>query len=428
MQILESTAIGRPGGCDDEPDFEQPAPILPEPGEQDGHPQEIDGSGPIGRSGGDDDEPAAYLPSATTTPDKIVELPTAKSETSTGKKHEDETSSWIIGAGWIIFWGAIAWVVFQAVTIVVATVRLPFILRWPALAAEAAIFVFAAVWFARVVGFLVGFRKRCDTDPCGYYKRLVESETFRRQIPEPEREELLEEAKYLFVRRENFQREWESRRKAFEGKREKIAEGIVREHAVLTALKTATSPWKAVDVLAVFYNSTRMVERIAKLYDQPCGRSQAFRLVCRWAFNLYVAGELGEVMETGANMTVEKAAEYFENTGCGISWLGSVLPIAGKVFAKAGEGATNYYFCQRLGQKAIEAFKPDPEFWKEKGEKSKWCLWAIAISALFAVWFIVVGLFMLFRPAKESQEGTIPQNVPVISTATTQESVQQPDK
>ena len=80
-------------------------------------------------------------------------------------------------------------------------------------------------------------------------------------------------------------KEWRKDADAFESEREALADEIAKKHALLTAIKTATSPWKIVDVLSVFYTSTRMVERIARLYGQPCSGPQAFRLVCQWGFN-----------------------------------------------------------------------------------------------------------------------------------------------
>lgn len=393
MSETEAAAIGRPGGYDDEPET-GPDISAGEPRAEKTVPDEALS---IGRPGGDDDEPIAASPNGNTVEAApIVSLPGLPSESTPCSDKGEKGGSWIAGAAWIVFWGVLLWLGLAASEIVRTTIALPFVLRVPALVAEGAALLVAVVWIVRVAGLFIGFRKREDADLCAYYRRISRSGDFVRQYAEEDRATALDDARSLSVRSDNFTQEWESKRQAFEARRESVARGIVREHAALTAVKTAMSPWRIVDVLSVFYNNTRMVERIARLYAQPCGGPQAFRLVCGWAFNLYVAGRLGDVMGKGADTTAAKVAEALESTEGGLSWLGSVLPFAGKLFAKAGEGAANYYLCRRLGTRAIELFKPAASD-ATHGKRKHSAAWPIAISILLVLWFAIVGIVALAR-------------------------------
>ena len=363
MNETESRHIGRAGGDADEPSF-APVPISPakESSSASAH------TPPLGRAGGEDDEPTpppsgAPLQIATAAPDEIVELPAPPrprdaSAASRGAGH------WGWAATGLAFSGTVIWLAIKGAWLVRTSLALPLVFRIPALAVESAAIAVSAFWIVRIAGIFVSFRKRSDRDMPSYYRRIGASGAFALEYPEERRKRALEAVRNLSVRPVGMTREWESRAREFEADRKAVAERIVQTHSLLTAVKTATSPWKIVDVMAVFYNSTRMVERLARLYGQRCTGVQAFRLVCRWGFNLYVAGGLGEVMERGSDMTVEKATELLENTGGGPSWLGNVLPMAGKIFAKAGEGAANYYLCRRLGAAAIGAFRPALDSYK----------------------------------------------------------------
>ncbi len=392
MTASDFRSIGRAGGEDDEPSF---VPVPAPAGSRDME------TSPLGRRGGEDDEPApssgAPLEIATVPPDDVVSLPARPTEPHDPHGREETGNGWAAAAASLVFWGVVAWLAVQVVGLVRATLALPLVFRVPALVAEAAAIGIGAVWVVRIVEVFVGFRKRSDADWPAYYRRIGGAGTFAREFPAEGRERARRTVRDLAVRQTGMTKAWRKDAEAFESERECVADRIAKEHALLVAIKTATSPWKIVDVLAVFYNSTRMVERIARLYGQPCGGPQAFRLVCQWGFNLYVAGELGDVMEKGAEMTTEKAAELLQNTGGGISWLGAVLPMAGKIFAKAGEGATNYYLCRRLGRKAIDAFKPDLDAPPTRRRRGKLAIWTTAVLILLGAWFLAFGILAVVR-------------------------------
>lgn len=393
MKPSESRSIGRAGGEDDEP------PFAPVPAPDDSRAAE--GNVPLGRSGGEDDEPApsssAPVEIATVPPDDVVSLPTRPADSNEPHDREASGNGWTAAAASLVFWGVVVWLAVQAAGLVRATLALPVVLRVPALVAETAAIGVAVLWIVRIVDLFVGFRKRSDADWPAYYRRIGNAGTFACEFPAERRERARRTVRNLAVRQIGMTKSWRKDADAFESEREALADEIAKKHALLTAIKTATSPWKIVDVLSVFYNSTRMVERIARLYGQPCSGPQAFRLVCQWGFNLYVAGELGDVMEKGAEMTTEKAVDLLQNTGGGISWLGTVLPMTGKIFAKAGEGAANYYLCKRLGRTAIDAFKPDLGKPPTPRRRGKMAIWTTAVLILLGAWFLAFGILAIVR-------------------------------
>lgn len=356
----------------------------------------------IGRAGGEDDEPAPSsggpVGTPTVVPDDFVSLPSRSSDAGEPRPEDDVRSGgWAAAAASLVFWGVVVWLFVQAAGLVRSTLALPVVFRVPALVAEAAAIGVAGLWIVRVVGFFVGFRGRSDADWPAYYRRIGKAGTFARSFPPERRERARRTVRDLAVRQAGMTKEWRKNAESFESERRGVADRIVGDHALLVAIKTATSPWKIVDVVAVFYNSTRMVERIARLYGQPCSGPQAFRLVCQWGFNLYVAGELGDVLEKGAEVTAEKAVELLQGTGGGLSWLGAVLPTAGKIFARTGEGAANYYLCKRLGMAAIGVFEPDLDRAPPRRRRGKLAIWTTAVLVLLAVWFVGFGILAVAR-------------------------------
>ncbi len=124
------------------------------------------------------------------------------------------------------------------------------------------------------------------------------------------------------------------------------AEEIITRTWKLVAVKTAVSPWKVVDMAAVVYNSTIMVTRLARLYNRRASSRAAFRLVCSWLTNIYIAGEMGDASQ-GA---VEWASANDLITA-------TYKPLA-HVFGKVAEGGVNAFLVYRLGRRAVAAFRP----------------------------------------------------------------------
>ena len=144
------------------------------------------------------------------------------------------------------------------------------------------------------------------------------------------------------------------------------ANKIIGHYSKLIGLKTAASPWKFVDIICVFLNSTLMVAALAKLYNRRVNRSAAFRLVFRWFLNIYISGELGQISATAANAIGEYLKEPVKNSLSDLGWLdgdwaGTVaqsMPFIAKFAGKVVEGGVNAYFAIRMGRKAVAAFEP----------------------------------------------------------------------
>lgn len=123
------------------------------------------------------------------------------------------------------------------------------------------------------------------------------------------------------------------------------AKEVVGKAWKLVAVKTAASPWRILDMIAVVYNSTNMVVRLARIYNRRVSGSAAFRLVCRWIVNIYIAGKAGDVAQGavewgGANDLISSTYK----------------PLAGLI-GKLAEGGANAFLVYRLGCRAMESFR-----------------------------------------------------------------------
>ena len=142
----------------------------------------------------------------------------------------------------------------------------------------------------------------------------------------------------------------------FQLAQDKQALAIIKHYAKIIGIKTAASPWKVVDIIAVFFNSTLMVSKIAKVYHRQVSRQQAFRLVIHWFINLYISGELGQVMEGAADAIAQGTADWLGENGIS-AVLQPALPLLAKFGGKMAEGGINAYLAYRLGSRACEHFR-----------------------------------------------------------------------
>lgn len=142
----------------------------------------------------------------------------------------------------------------------------------------------------------------------------------------------------------------------FQAALDKRASGVIKKYAKLIGLKTAASPWKAVDIIAVFFNSTLMVCDIASVYHRKVSRQTAFRLVVRWFINIYISGELGQVAEGAADAIAKGTSEWLGEEGIS-AILQPAVPLLAKFGGKIAEGGINAYLAYRLGRWASEYFK-----------------------------------------------------------------------
>jgi len=137
---------------------------------------------------------------------------------------------------------------------------------------------------------------------------------------------------------------------------DKQALAIITHYAKIIGIKTATSPWKVVDIIAVFFNSTLMVFKIAKVYHRQVSRQQAFRLVIHWFINLYISGELGQIAEGAADSIAKGTADWLGDEGFS-SILQPAVPLLAKFGGRIAEGGVNAYLAYRLGCRACEYFR-----------------------------------------------------------------------
>ena len=152
----------------------------------------------------------------------------------------------------------------------------------------------------------------------------------------------------------------------FKGLQRSRANKIIGHYSKLIGLKTAASPWKFVDIICVFLNSTLMVADLAKLYNRRLDRSSAFRLVFRWFLNIYISGELGQISAKAAEAIGEQLKEPVKDSLSDLGWLDSdwagtvaqSMPFVAKFAGKVVEGGVNAFFAIRIGRKAVAAFEP----------------------------------------------------------------------
>ena len=149
---------------------------------------------------------------------------------------------------------------------------------------------------------------------------------------------------------------WLDEFRRFQAIQDARAKEIVSRCCKLIALKTAAIPWRVLDMLCVFYNSTRMVSELATVYNRRMSRTDAFRLVCRWCAAIYISGELGTIMESSAQAGGEYAADWL-NDGDLVTGVAQSMPVLAKLAGKAIEGGVNAYFAYRMGRRAIESFR-----------------------------------------------------------------------
>ena len=148
----------------------------------------------------------------------------------------------------------------------------------------------------------------------------------------------------------------------FQRKQEEQARASVMTYCKLIGLKTAMCPWKIIDVVCVLVNTTLMVSRIAMIFNRRLSSVSASRLVIRWCMNLYISGELGDVVEKSASGVGRAASEMAKEQnwfgkGTVGDYVGDSLPVLSKWLGKIAEGATNAYLAYRLGNRAIDEFK-----------------------------------------------------------------------
>lgn len=150
--------------------------------------------------------------------------------------------------------------------------------------------------------------------------------------------------------------DWPAAMRLLQEKQDERAGDIINRAMGLIAVKTAASPWKIVDSLAVFYVSAMMIFEIARVYNRRTTKFGALRLAGRWAFNIYIAREMSTVAEGGVGVVTGAAGHLMKPNGISGA-IASSLPLVGKIASKAVEGGANALFARALGKRAIREFQ-----------------------------------------------------------------------
>ena len=135
------------------------------------------------------------------------------------------------------------------------------------------------------------------------------------------------------------------------------------------ALKTALSPWPLVDMIAVLYNSIRMLTDLALIFNRRLNRIGIVRILGELLLTLLVTGGTQEAVSAVEhfadthNLTAADpqssgaAAHSLIDTAFGSLGPG-VLSAARFAAPRLAEGAAAWLLVQRLGHKAVSLFKP----------------------------------------------------------------------
>ena len=272
----------------------------------------------------------------------------------------------------------------QFASVITDTLTLPPNLQWPILTLEAVALLVLAILFIRAVLLYLSVPHfdtisswTRDHEPEDAQEKLVK---LLKGVGDPDKwakrckfspsSDIAGQLRRLTDREFADDDAWWDAYDEFEKKREKRAEAIVGHYSKLIAIKTAASPWKIVDLAAVLYNSTRMIQDVVVLYNRRgLSRARSFKLVCHFTLNIYVSGELGDItskigMAAGEKIgeaAVEKLPELLggEELPEAVASLFNVgSGVAGIFLGKATEGAINALFAWRLGKRAIRDFCP----------------------------------------------------------------------
>jgi len=189
-----------------------------------------------------------------------------------------------------------------------------------------------------------------------YLARLPPTEEYAAKLRVSAAGDLVQKLKTLRTHEYSDSRTFLGDFRSFQTLQDKQAAKIIKRYSLVIAVKAAASPWRVVDVLAVFFNSTLMICDLANVYNRRMSRAHAFRLSVRWAFNLYVSGEIGQATETSADALNSGLGNMLGESGLAAS-IQPFLPLFSKFVGKAAEGGVNAYFAYRLGKRAVSDFR-----------------------------------------------------------------------
>lgn len=136
----------------------------------------------------------------------------------------------------------------------------------------------------------------------------------------------------------------------FLGPLDASAAKIIRRYAILTATKTAISPWALLDMAIVIYMGSSMLGSLCRVYQLRAGPFDMVYLFGLVMGQSFFAGEIEEHSEDIASSLTDTAASIFGNS--------AASTIGGKIAGKAGQGITNYLLLNRIGHNACKLLRP----------------------------------------------------------------------
>ena len=154
--------------------------------------------------------------------------------------------------------------------------------------------------------------------------------------------------------------DWIKTFKDFQDIQVDFAKQRVKESAMRVGYCTAVCPWSAGDILIVFSSAVEMVASVAEVFDCRMSKLGAFKWVCHWLKDMYIAGHLQNVTEVVGEKGAGFASKGFEMIANDETWVNIFTCMSGalkKVIGKASEGVVNALLCYRLGMRAIDEFR-----------------------------------------------------------------------
>ena len=141
-------------------------------------------------------------------------------------------------------------------------------------------------------------------------------------------------------------------RDTFQLKLDEVAARRIRYWAKRIALATAASPNHLTDTLITLSFSFTMLADLCGIYNLRAGRLGTAVLLTRVFFNSYLAGQLSEMEGLTADQIQDLLTPHLPVSELFLS------KILGKLGAKAGTGAINYFLLGRLGKYGCRLLRP----------------------------------------------------------------------
>lgn len=129
----------------------------------------------------------------------------------------------------------------------------------------------------------------------------------------------------------------------FLGPLDSSANKIIRRYAILTATKTAISPWALLDMAIVIYMGSSMLGSLCRVYQLRAGPFDMVYLFGLVMGQSFFAGEIEEHSEEIATWLTEAIGNS---------------PVMGKLAGKAGQGIANAMLLNRIGRNACKLLRP----------------------------------------------------------------------